>query len=154
MSWRELARLRNLSASAGYDPGTFPLLVAYAAMAGGLSRREIEQIAAADAPPAIQVLQHFLVVARESGLIRDRRIAAPAPDIVAACLTVLTLRDQASALRSPAEILWLGLRLIPRDRALAPVERLMHDSESILAMGMHGDGVLHGRRPVGGAAGE
>jgi len=139
---RELRRLRNLSTSAGYESGTFPLLVAYAAIAGELSRPEIEQITSADAPPTIAVIEPFLDAAREAGLIRERRAPAPAPDILAACLTVLALRDQAEALRDPAEILWLGLQLIPRDRALAPVERLMHDSESVLAMGADGDGVL------------
>lgn len=135
LAQRELIRLERLSEQAGLDTRTVPLLNAYAAMSGGgLARDQLDAIVASGAPPSIADGDALRRSLNERGLLQDALLSAPRPDIVAAALTVLVFRDVARAMGDVPACVWLGLTLIPHDRALVPVERLMHDSETILAM--------------------
>ena len=138
---REGHRLERLSTPIGEH--TLPLLLSYAALCDGLTRSQLDELAGSRLPPRIDRVEEVVKRLLQCGYWHDDAVPVLRPDVLAACFVVRTLRGQARIQSGlPAEILAWSLFHVYERKGLVPLERLMHDSETVLGMGEQGESVL------------
>ena len=132
--------MERLSESIGQD--TLPLLLTYAILGDGLDLEQLKKTIRTKLPPKIDDFDAAFHGLLEAGYWKDNSIVVVRPDVLAAAFAVLALRAKGQTQSAiPSAMLWWSLSNKFAAKGLAPLERLMHDAETVLGMGDEGEGV-------------
>ncbi|HEB01647.1 MAG TPA: ATP-binding protein, partial [Nitrospirae bacterium] len=134
LSKRELDRLNNASKEIGASEAALARLLAMGAIAGRMHITRIEELVAQkDLKLGFSSKEDLEEMLQTTGILNDRAVHAPTPDILAAAFTVNVLSKRPE---TAPEVIWAALEQDVKG-GLERLSRLAYDAEFVLGMLEH-----------------